>query len=163
MDFGTPLAASFNKPSAGPGPQIIIVSAKDLVGLSPEQRRVARDVVDLMGRGSAKAQGLGAVITTHDKMISAGNHRLLLQVDGSCCQGLLKVGSKRLFIRSGAGSIRELEPLCVLDFYVHESMQRRGIGRRLFDEMLRTERTEARLLGYDRPSEQQLRRVRRVL
>ena len=44
------------------------------------------------------------------------------------------------------------EPLCVLDFYVHESMQRRGIGRRLFDEMLRTERTEARLLGYDRPS-----------
>ena len=27
------------------------------------------------------------------------------------------------------GSIKELKPLCVLDFYVHESVQRGGIGK----------------------------------
>lgn len=30
----------------------------------------------------------------------------------------------------------EMEPLSVLDFYVHESVQRHGHGRRLFQFML---------------------------
>lgn len=40
--------------------------------------------------------------------------------------GLLKVGVKKLFIRNDAGNIKEINPLCVLDFYVHESVQRGG-------------------------------------
>ena len=31
----------------------------------------------------------------------------------------------------------EVYPLCVLDFYVHESRQRSGCGRRLFEAMLK--------------------------
>lgn len=30
----------------------------------------------------------------------------------------------------------EVEPLCLLDFYVHESMQRSGCGKKLFEAML---------------------------
>ena len=33
--------------------------------------------------------------------------------------------------------IHEVEPLCVLDFYVHESRQRSGCGKKLFEEMLK--------------------------
>jgi alpha-tubulin N-acetyltransferase 1 len=51
--------------------------------------------------------------------------------------GLLKTGSKKLFIYDHNGVQHELEPLCVLDFYVHESCQRRGYGRKVFEEMLR--------------------------
>jgi alpha-tubulin N-acetyltransferase 1 len=40
--------------------------------------------------------------------------------------GLLKVGVKKLFIRNDSGAIKEINPLCVLDFYVHESVQRNG-------------------------------------
>ena len=36
--------------------------------------------------------------------------------------GLLKVGSRKLFIRQENGQIREITPLCVFDFYVHESV-----------------------------------------
>ena len=43
--------------------------------------------------------------------------------------GLLKVGVKKLFIRTDMGQIKEISPLCVLDFYVHESAQRAGQGR----------------------------------
>lgn len=43
--------------------------------------------------------------------------------------GLLKVGTKRLFIRNAVGKIFEISPLCVLDFYVHESVQRSGYGK----------------------------------
>jgi len=48
---------------------------------------------------------------------------------GNTCQGFLKIGTKKLFIWSESGSVEEMMPLCVLDFYVHESIQRLGLGR----------------------------------
>ena len=66
--------------------------------------------------------------------------------------GILKVGVKNLFLRSCLGSYQEIKPLCVLDFYVHESVQRSGIGKELFESMLTHESKEAWELGYDRPS-----------
>ena len=50
--------------------------------------------------------------------------------------GFLKVGPKKLFVYDSGGVQREMEPLCVLDFYVCESCQRQGCGRMLFDAML---------------------------
>lgn len=46
---------------------------------------------------------------------------------------------KNLFIRNVAGAYHEIKPLCVLDFYVHESVQRGGIGKLLFEKMLENE------------------------
>ena len=67
--------------------------------------------------------------------------------------GLLKVGSRKLFIRSENGQIKEIVPLCVLDFYVHESVQRGGQGKALFEEMLcREGNVHPAKLAYDRPS-----------
>jgi len=50
--------------------------------------------------------------------------------------GILKVGPKKLFVYDLGGTQYEMEPLCVLDFYVHESKQRSGNGRALFEFML---------------------------
>merc|ERR1711862_13064 len=49
-------------------------------------------------------------------------------------------------------AFKEILPLCVLDFYVHESCQRIGIGKCLFDAMLEQEGASPPALGYDRPS-----------
>ena len=46
-----------------------------------------------------------------------------------------------------------MKPLCVLDFYVHESMQRGGHGRAIFDKMLEMENITPEKLAYDRPSD----------
>jgi alpha-tubulin N-acetyltransferase 1 len=43
--------------------------------------------------------------------------------------GFIKMGKKNLFIRDELGNIKEISPLCVLDFYVHESQQRNGYGK----------------------------------
>ena len=51
-------------------------------------------------------------------------------------EGFLKIGYKKLFYRDMYGKILEMKPLCVLDFYVHESCQRTGIGKLLFEFML---------------------------
>jgi alpha-tubulin N-acetyltransferase 1 len=50
--------------------------------------------------------------------------------------GLLKVGEKHLYVHDSHGQVHERTPLCLLDFYVHESKQRAGYGKRLFDIML---------------------------
>jgi hypothetical protein len=42
--------------------------------------------------------------------------------------------------------------MCVLDFYVHESEQRHGYGKVLFEQMLTEERVDPRHLAIDRPS-----------
>ena len=47
--------------------------------------------------------------------------------------GFIKVGYKKLFLRDWNYNYHEVNTLCVLDFYVHESTQRRGIGKQLFD------------------------------
>ena len=47
--------------------------------------------------------------------------------------GGIKTGSKKLFIRVETGSFQEIEPTCVLDFFVHEDYQRQGIGKLLFE------------------------------
>ena len=49
-----------------------------------------------------------------------------MRAEGNRVMGLLKVGVRKLFIRNEAGQIKEISPLCVLDFYVHESVQRSG-------------------------------------
>jgi len=50
--------------------------------------------------------------------------------------GILKVGVKKLFVRNHSGALKEINPLSVLDFYVHESVQRGGHGKDLFEKML---------------------------
>ncbi len=50
--------------------------------------------------------------------------------------GMIKLGHKKLFVYDRDGTQHEMDPLCVLDFYVHESRQRHGCGKRLFEHAL---------------------------
>eukprot|EP00501_MAST-03F_sp_TOSAG23-6_P001915 GSMAST32.ASY1.ANO1.1995.1 assembled CDS len=131
--------------------KIFVISSSELSSLSRERDQRLVQIVDRMGQASAVAQRLGGAITTFEKMIHA-NHRLYMVSQGSRCQGFLKMGKKVLFIHNNRGILHELEPLCVLDFYIHHSEQRKGIGRKLFDFMLKNEASKPHLLAYDRPS-----------
>lgn len=52
----------------------------------------------------------------------------------------MKVGYKKLFVRTRSSQLVEMNPLCVLDFYVSEKVQRGGFGKILFDAMLEYEK-----------------------
>uniref|UniRef100_H2ZDE8 Alpha-tubulin N-acetyltransferase n=1 Tax=Ciona savignyi TaxID=51511 RepID=H2ZDE8_CIOSA len=114
-------------------------------------------VIDTLGKRSAKAQQLTGSITTFLKS-QLNNHRLFILKDDcannglGCVIGFLKVGKKRLFVLDRDGNHNEMNPLCVLDFYVHESQQRKGCGLCLFKHMLSMEATKASHLAIDRPS-----------
>ncbi|XP_014252269.1 alpha-tubulin N-acetyltransferase-like isoform X3 [Cimex lectularius] len=124
--------------------------------------QVVNDILNDMGLASAKAQGLVKPITSADKLRNS-EHIVYLLVDkegnksnGSVI-GMLKMGRKRLYMFDERGQCNETVPLCVLDFYVHESKQRMGCGKKLFNYMLHEEGVEPEKLAIDRPSEKFLR------
>ena len=123
--------------------------------LSAMQQAVSA-VLDLMGDASAIAQDLKSAITTGEKVRMHPEHSvyLLLDREANLVLGLLKVGRKKLFLLDEAGEQHEECPMCVLDFYVHESRQRSGCGRRLFEAMLadQGEGLHPANMAVDRPS-----------
>ena len=110
------------------------------------------EIVDKMGIGSYKAQGLGQPVTS-SYSLRGSNHTLYIICDNQHkVKGILKIGYKKLFIHNLNHEYEEMTPLCVLDFYVHESCQRKGIGKYLFEFMLKSQSIEPRLIAYDAPS-----------
>ena len=100
-----------------------------------EAQNAICDIIDKIGAASSKAQGLPAIITSASRLFTSDT-RLYLRAEGNKVLGLLKVGVKKLFIRNELGAIKEISPLCVLDFYVHETVQRSGQGKYIFEKML---------------------------
>lgn len=48
--------------------------------------------------------------------------------------------------------MKEIDPLCVLDFYVHETVQWKGIGKELFEMMIKHYQISPAKIAYDKPS-----------
>ncbi|KZC12095.1 PREDICTED: alpha-tubulin N-acetyltransferase-like isoform X2 [Dufourea novaeangliae] len=121
------------------------------------QRQLSR-VLDDMGEASARAQGLNKSITSGIKLRDT-DHVVYLLVDNEANNGLgsvvglLKTGSKNLFMFDETGAHYQLKPRCILDFYVHESRQRMGLGNILYQYMLSEENIRPVKLAIDRPSE----------
>ena len=110
-----------------------------------------KEILNSMGEASSRAQQLNTTITSAHKFFIS-NHRIFIKAEQNKVLGFIKVGSKKLFLRDRNYNYHEVNTLCVLDFYVHESTQRRGIGKQLFDYMLKFEKKIPTELAYDRPS-----------
>ena len=111
-----------------------------------------KEILNSMGEASSRAQQLNTTITSAHKFFIS-NHRIFIKAEDNKVLGFIKVGNKKLFLRDRNFNYHEVNTLCVLDFYVHESTQRRGIGKQLFDYMLKFEKKGPTELAYDRPSE----------
>lgn len=133
-------------------PGIIVATSKTLQALPPAEASAFGKSLDEMGVRSAKAQGLSKPITSNCQMRTTDN-KLYLAVSRGVLRGMLRVGKRQLFVRKQAnGEYVQICPVCVLDFYVHESCQRSGEGSQLFHRMLQNENLAPHMMGYDRPS-----------
>lgn len=120
--------------------------------LSKDNAPRVREILDRMGQASAKAQGLNIPVTNYNILLQSPDQRAYVFTEGKQVVGIIKVGRKKLFIRSELDVHKEISPLCVLDFYVHESRQRTGKGKMLFEAMMERENIQPWKLAYDRPS-----------
>jgi alpha-tubulin N-acetyltransferase 1 len=131
MDFGFDVSYLFQCDKEG----IAIVDGNQFKNMNKKILYSFNTVLDSIGEASAKvrvyfkkAQSLKAVITNGIRFIGS-DHIIYIKCEESAVIGFLKVGKKKLFIVDEIAKIREINPMCVLDFYVHESQQRNGYGK----------------------------------
>ncbi|EDW27885.1 GL19954 [Drosophila persimilis] len=117
------------------------------------------EIIDRMGQLSATAQDLINPVTTAQRLEKSDNQTVYLMADGKegangVVVGLLKVGTKDLYLYDETGQVHKVQRApAVLDFYVHESRQRCGLGKELFEAMLAEEKWTPSKLSVDRPSQ----------
>ncbi|KRK00874.1 alpha-tubulin N-acetyltransferase 1 isoform X2 [Drosophila yakuba] len=120
------------------------------------------EIIDRLGQLSATSQGLSKPVTTAQRLRMSDNQTIYLLADSEAGHngaviGLLKVGTKDLYLFDETGQTRKVEQApSILDFYVHESRQRAGLGKRLFQTMLNEEQWTPLKCSVDRPSEKLL-------
>uniref|UniRef100_A0AC35TR18 Alpha-tubulin N-acetyltransferase n=1 Tax=Rhabditophanes sp. KR3021 TaxID=114890 RepID=A0AC35TR18_9BILA len=128
--------------------------------LSPKKFWGVEQAINGLGNLSKEAQGLRNVLTTYQKVVDSNDDPTLyimwkknpINEKHSIVIGLLKVGRKKLYLMDDSMQRYETTPLCVLDFYVHNTLQRQGNGHKLFEEMLKGENFEAKDIAIDKPS-----------
>ncbi|KAL1517301.1 hypothetical protein ABEB36_001082 [Hypothenemus hampei] len=157
MEFRFNVNEVFKQPIVEVGNTLIPPSfTGDKRALWDTQSKIAQ-IVNAIGEASAHAQGLTKPITTADRLRNS-EHRLYLLIDQKAnggkgaVTGMLKTGEKGLYVFDRNGQHFQVSPPCVLDFYIHESRQRSGFGKQLFEHMLQREQIEPVKLAIDRPS-----------
>ena len=109
------------------------------------------EIIDQMGLASSQSQKLSTIITTSQKFFTS-NDRIVIKASKNQVLGFLKVGTQKLYVRDKYYNYHNVAPLCVIDFYVYESCQRKGIGRELFEYMVNFERKVPEEMAYQRPT-----------
>lgn len=123
----------------------------------PHRQQQFQYIINSLGQQSATSQSLPTIITTYDKLMNnTDNQILFISIDSlqpNTVNGYIKLGYKNLYYYHSNGVIHQLSTqLCVLDFYVVETVQRHGVGKQLFDTTLQYYNTQPYKLAYDRPS-----------
>ncbi|OQR90508.1 hypothetical protein ACHHYP_05462 [Achlya hypogyna] len=127
----------------------------EAVAARPSAREHLEAQIDHLGKLSAEAQELRRPITSA-ALLAAPKSRderhdlYVLTDDNATILGYIKVGRKHLYYTKAEGGFIELDPVCLLDFYVLH--QRQGHGIRLFQHMLDAQHSTAQEIAYDRPS-----------
>lgn len=128
---------------------------------NPFKSAQINEIIDVIGRESSRAQGLRSIITSSSRFFASSDNKIYLKVEEAKVVGFIKTGIRKLFYSNEIGKILEMSPLCLLDFYVHESCQRSGYGKELFEFMLRCENSTANKIAIDRPSVKSLTFMRK--
>ncbi|KAE9542641.1 hypothetical protein AGLY_002552 [Aphis glycines] len=115
-----------------------------------------RLIIDEIGKMSAIAQELELPITSATKLINS-DHVIYMMTEqitavNFAVIGILKMGWKKLFLRNKNGISSETLVYCLLDFYIHESKQRQGYGKRLIEYMLQDIKLNVKQLVIDKPT-----------
>uniref|UniRef100_A0A915BYW2 Alpha-tubulin N-acetyltransferase n=1 Tax=Parascaris univalens TaxID=6257 RepID=A0A915BYW2_PARUN len=129
--------------------------------LNPRKCWPVQKAIDGMGALSAEAQGLKRALTSYDKLIDSDDGQVLYLMwkkdpnreNSSIVIGLLKIGYKCLYLVDTTMKTFKTTPLCVLDFYVHDTLQRMGNGHSLFECMLQHEGSPVERIAIDKPSD----------
>ncbi|CEF70021.1 Alpha-tubulin N-acetyltransferase 1 [Strongyloides ratti] len=141
--------------------EIAVLPKNAIKKLNPKKFWGVERAINEMGILSMNAQGLRRVLTSYQKIIDTEEEQTLYVMwkknpdneKHSIVVGILKVGRKKLYLLDDKLQRYEVTPLCILDFYVHNTLQRKGNGHKIFEEMLKHENVSPIDLAIDKPSD----------
>ena len=119
--------------------------------IPPGYKAYIKEILDKMGELSSKSQNLLVNVTTTNRFFPS-DHTLIIKADKNKVLGYIKVGPKRLFLRDRICNYHERKTLCVLDFYIYDTEQRKGLGKEIFFFFLNYKKINPVELAYDRPT-----------
>lgn len=127
-----------------------------IAGLTREGQGRLGEVLQTLGLLSAKAQNIPSSVTSLERILASDQRVYLVAIRPSSTRtvviGGIKAGKRKLFLHNPLANYSEAEPVCLLDFYVHESYQRQGYGKLLFEHFLQVEGLTPDAVAYDLPS-----------
>jgi hypothetical protein len=137
------------------------IDQQRLTRITPQRWPALCKAIDRIGELSAKSQNLRRPLTTYDKILDSdeGQHLYIYwekpeNSPFSIFLGFLKISTKKLYLRDSDGKQFISNPVCILDFYVHETVQNSEIGHKLFEKMLEIEGIEnVGKIAMDKPNE----------
>ena len=142
--------------------RISIWDAERVNNLALKGRQQFAADLDELGARSGVAQNLSGPITTVDKLMQNPRDHHVIVANNASGQmiGYLKYGYKDLFFYNKKGKVLEFPGcICLLDFYVLQTLQRQGVGITLFKTFLsllaedrRGQQCGPEYVAYDRPS-----------
>lgn len=114
-----------------------------------------------MGRNSAKvlvslmqffdifkAQDLKHPLTTYSRFDTSKDCKIYVKAEAHTVYGFLRIEYKKLMYVDKQGNSKEGRFICLVDFYVPESLQRSGVGKIIFNKMLETEKIKAFQIAF---------------
>uniref|UniRef100_A0A914QEC3 Alpha-tubulin N-acetyltransferase n=1 Tax=Panagrolaimus davidi TaxID=227884 RepID=A0A914QEC3_9BILA len=156
MEVPFDLSTIFNKDSS-----IERIDQSRLARFTPQRYPALCKAIDRIGALSAKAQNLRKPLTTLDRILDSDDGQILYiywkkpeSSPFSTFIGFIRIARKKLYLRDFDDKQYIAEPICILDFYIHESEQHSEFGHELFEKMLESEGgIDASKIALDKPNE----------
>uniref|UniRef100_A0A8R1HV64 Alpha-tubulin N-acetyltransferase n=1 Tax=Caenorhabditis japonica TaxID=281687 RepID=A0A8R1HV64_CAEJA len=130
----------------------------DLLKYGPRRYWPVSQSIDTLGEMSSKFHGWKRVITKYDKIVDHDEEQIVYilweKVDStkSLLKGLLRVGYKTLYLTDNDQNQFMEKTMCILDFFIVPSEQRKGNGYNMFEAMLKAENVSVDQCAFDKPS-----------
>lgn len=141
--------------------KIVVLNKEKFHNTANKNYSYITKAINDIGELSSKAQNLKSIITTFESFLLNKDHNIYVMAENNKIIGYIKIGYKKLFVYDTLNKINEINPLCLLDFYIYESCQRGGYGKQLFDEMLKDKNILPHMIAYDKPSKKLLNFLRK--
>ncbi|KAI1724367.1 GNAT acetyltransferase, mec-17 domain-containing protein [Ditylenchus destructor] len=153
MEISSDLSTTLKEP-------VHIFDRNTVKWLNPVRNISVGKAIDEMGKLSAQAQSLKKPLTTFEKLLYCEDEQTLYLMwkrhdtrpSASIVIGYLKTTKRQLYLKDTEDNNYVTTPLCVLDFFVHPSMQKQGYAEVIFNHMLEHEKIEPINCAFDKPS-----------
>ena len=95
-----------------------------------------RQAINAIGKAAGCQRRCKYPLTQAQTFFNKENEIIIIKTKGHCVYGYIRAGYRNVYVHTLQDTLAKMNLLCVFDFYVHCNVQRRGIGKEIFNTLL---------------------------